>query len=129
IQYVGAIFLPLNPRLSAYEQAFQLEDASVSLLIYSPSLMDEQKHSQLTAANVNMIEMNTLQQMDLPSGQVEDELATFIDLDDIQTIMYTSGTTGTPKGVLISANNHWTSAIGSALNLGLSEDDCWLLAV
>src|SRR5690606_38502740 len=38
-------------------------------------------------------------------------------------------TTGTPKGVLISANNHWTSAIGSALNLGVSERDCWLLAV
>ncbi|SID62922.1 AMP-dependent synthetase and ligase [Mycobacteroides abscessus subsp. abscessus] len=43
--------------------------------------------------------------------------------------MYTSGTTGHPKGVLQTYGNHWWSASGSAFNLGVREDDCWLCAV
>ena len=42
------------------------------------------------------------------------------------TIMYTSGTTGFPKGVRQTAGNHTSSALSSVLNLGLDEDDVWL---
>ncbi len=42
------------------------------------------------------------------------------------TIIYTSGTTGRPKGALLTYGNHWWSAVGSALNLGLHADDRWL---
>ena len=40
--------------------------------------------------------------------------------------MYTSGTTGYPKGVRQTAGNHTSSALASVLNLGLAEDDIWL---
>ena len=40
--------------------------------------------------------------------------------------MYTSGTTGFPKGVRQTAGNHTSSALASVLNLGLAEDDIWL---
>jgi O-succinylbenzoic acid--CoA ligase len=40
--------------------------------------------------------------------------------------MFTSGTTGRPKGALLTHGNHWWSAIGSALNLGLQAHDRWL---
>ena len=52
-----------------------------------------------------------------------------VDLADICTIMYTSGTTGNPKGVIQTFGNHWWSAVGSALNLGYTEGDCWLCTV
>jgi O-succinylbenzoic acid--CoA ligase len=49
-----------------------------------------------------------------------------IDLDDIQGLLYTSATSGRPKGVLLSFGNHWWSAVGSALRLGVHGDDRWL---
>jgi len=42
------------------------------------------------------------------------------------SIMYTSGTTGRPKGVRQTLENHVTSALGSALNLGVLPEDKWL---
>lgn len=51
------------------------------------------------------------------------------ELNRVCSIMYTSGTTGNPKGVLQTYGNHWWSATGSALNLGLHADDAWLCAV
>src|SRR5699024_10285712 len=49
-----------------------------------------------------------------------------ITLDEAFTIIYTSGTTGFPKGVIHTYGNHWWSAIGSMLNLGLKDNDKWL---
>ena len=45
------------------------------------------------------------------------------------TIMYTSGTTGFPKGVRQTAGNHVSSALSSVLNLGLNDKDVWLCAM
>ncbi|HEU4631961.1 MAG TPA: o-succinylbenzoate--CoA ligase, partial [Gemmatimonadaceae bacterium] len=46
--------------------------------------------------------------------------------DAVRTIVYTSGTTGRPKGAMLTHGNHWWSAVGSALNLGVRPDDRWL---
>jgi len=44
----------------------------------------------------------------------------------IQAIVFTSGTTGRPKGAMISYANHFWSAVGSAFKLGVRPDDRWL---
>ena len=49
-----------------------------------------------------------------------------LDLARPQAIVYTSGTTGRPKGAILTFGNHFWSATGSALNLGLLPDDRWL---
>ena len=44
----------------------------------------------------------------------------------LQSIVFTSGTTGTPKGVMLSYDNHFWSAAASAFRLGTEPDDRWL---
>src|SRR5262249_25011738 len=60
------------------------------------------------------------------AGEAEMEPRPLIDLSAVHCVIHTSGTTGRPKGAMLTYGNHWWSAIGSALNLGLQADDRWL---
>ncbi len=48
---------------------------------------------------------------------------------DAAAILYTSGTTGRPRGVVLTAPALLASALASSRNLGWQPDDCWLLAL
>src|SRR5579875_1362293 len=61
---------------------------------------------------------------ELPSGASVAERA--LELSDIATVMYTSGTTAGPKRVELSLSNWLWNAIGSALALGFDPDERWL---
>ncbi|HET7091923.1 MAG TPA: o-succinylbenzoate--CoA ligase, partial [Thermomicrobiales bacterium] len=52
-----------------------------------------------------------------------------VDLDRIQAIVYTSGTSGRPKGAVLPAGAWWQGASASALHLGHADDDRWLAAL
>src|SRR5215203_968175 len=52
-----------------------------------------------------------------------------IDLQRESTVIYTSGTSGRPKGARITNGNLWFSSIASALHLGHHPEDIWLAAV
>ncbi len=126
---IGAVLIPLNVRLTAGEIAWQLADVNARLLVsdaYTASLAGEAAHSlpKLARAAISGESPDAIPLYDAPELDVP--LRERIALDDPHSIIYTSGTTGQPKGVLLSYGNHWWSAIGSALNLGTHQDDCWL---
>jgi O-succinylbenzoic acid--CoA ligase len=125
VMSIGAVAVMLNTRLSDHELEWQVLDVEAVHIICNQEFMGK--------INGLQDKGNIIVSEDI--HQVNDEVHSIINVDEdyspdqVATIMYTSGTTGNPKGVMQTFGNHWSSAIGSALNLGLQSNDRWLLAV
>lgn len=109
----------LNGRLAKQELAYQVEDAEVDAILVA----DEELAKLPDDARI--IPFSKLYE----TSESKYEIAAQWEEDFALTIMYTSGTTGFPKGVCQTVSNHSSSAISSALNLGISEKDTWLCTV
>lgn len=135
---VGAILVPLNTRLTQDELCWQLDDVHATLLISEASLRERADalgaalpHLPLALLHTSSSSLgNSEVTLHNPHGEAypDEQLGArpLLDLAATQVIMYTSGTTGRPKGVLITYGMQWWSAVGSALNLGHHANDCWL---
>ena len=122
LSYLGAVVVLLNTRLTEQELRYQMDDARVSLILCN----DQATYTPDTGeAQPQLFRFSEIDQFNEKPVILQEEL----DLDDVFTVIYTSGTTGFPKGVIHTYGNHWWSAIGSALNLGLDENDKWLAAL
>ncbi|WP_227396816.1 o-succinylbenzoate--CoA ligase [Jeotgalibacillus aurantiacus] len=114
IQKLELPVLMLNSRLTAEEWNFQLQDSGAQLVI-----TDHHSVPDLDADVITADEVKLADPVDLTTwGHAE-----------LCSIMYTSGTTGHPKGVMQSYDNHFASASASAFNIGLDTKDIWMCAV
>ncbi|GAA0350613.1 o-succinylbenzoate--CoA ligase [Oceanobacillus oncorhynchi subsp. oncorhynchi] len=114
--YLGAVVVLLNMRLTAFERKQQMEDAGVTLLIAEAEEETLTEIKQLTFEQLNQLKAS-------PRVQLLEE----IELSNVFTMMYTSGTSGFPKAVQHTYENHWWSATSSSLNFGKHNDDKWLI--
>lgn len=124
LQLIGARAVILNIRLTAQEIIWQLNDSKAKYLI-AEDLFEEVLTDVRNSTSSSVFTKEELMESSFIEPTIQEE----VDLMDVCTIMYTSGTTGNPKGVIQTFGNHWWSAVGSALNLGITEDDCWLCTV
>lgn len=124
LQLLGCEIVLLNTRLHTRELLYQINHSKVKLFITSQEFRETSIYIR-ECLDLRMYIYEDL--LDLEEKEFDPVLE--IDMDDPCTIMYTSGTTGFPKGVIQTYGNHWWSAIGSVLNLGLTEKDRWLCTV
>jgi fatty-acyl-CoA synthase len=125
---LGAIFVPLNFRLTGPELAFIITDAGVHTLVA------DELHRPLADSVRAEIPVRRYLSDDVAEGwePLHGERrplagAEPIDPDEVAIIMYTSGTTGRPKGAMLTHANLWWNNTNAMLQFDVMEDDVTLV--
>lgn len=124
-QKTGAILVPLNYRLSPREIDFLLGDAAPKVVLYQEKYLE----SIMDCPNFRKIPVHVPLES---SGALSYEMRDSIDEtpqpveiteDDPVLILYTSGTTGFPKGAIYTHKMMFWNSENTALRLGLTDGD------
>jgi O-succinylbenzoic acid--CoA ligase len=129
---MAAIFVPLNSRQTADELRWQIENTNCSVVICSKET--EAKATSLASNKVTVISFDktthanveTLTWINPKITEDDDNLVEEIVLSDPLAIIHTSGTSGKPKGAVLTYSNMFYSAMASAYRIGHMPDDKWL---
>lgn len=119
-----AVLVPLHPRLSADELGWMVGDADAHLLVHDDATADLARAIASARTGLGVAHLDALREAPPAAAG-----APAVELDEVQGILYTSGTTARPKGVVLTHADHWWSAVGSALRIGSRDDDRWLLTL
>ncbi|MGH7703294.1 MAG: AMP-binding protein, partial [Gemmatimonadales bacterium] len=116
---LGAVLVSLNHRLSPAETAFILRDSGATWLIADPAFTP--------LADAVLAEPTDLRGVvwsgqSLPPSQF---VARGVDDASLAHLYYTSGTTGEPKGVMLTHQNVTVHALAAVAELGLGNRDVW----
>ncbi|MCL6649983.1 MAG: o-succinylbenzoate--CoA ligase [Chloroflexi bacterium] len=121
IPRAGGVLVPLNLRLTISELATQLRARRVRLLIHSQRETARAWAVAAQGGQPGCAGLEALVAQRVPSPGVRP-----VELARVHSIIATSGTTGQPKGVLLTVGNLTWSAVGSVLALGVGPSDRWL---
>lgn len=119
LQKLGAILLPLNYRLAAPELEYQLQDATPVLLIYEQEFQTNVGKTSFDGKTVNFDQFIDRLNSFKPATSVQYSGH----FDDTCKILYTSGTTGRPKGAIITNKMLFWNSINTGLRLNLIQQD------
>ncbi len=123
---LAAPIVPLNWRQTSEEIAWQLSNSAVTVLVVDQERVDVAR-SACAGLPLRIVAVKELERA--PQSGTRMSGAPPINLAREAAVIYTSGTSGRPKGARISYGNLWFSAIGSALHLGHLSNDVWLASM
>lgn len=126
---LGAVFVPLNTHYRKDDLAYALQQSDARALICSTQYRSNPYLENVTALRPQLPKLAhvfTLEQ-DYPALVAEQHgfAPAPADPQAIAALLYTSGTTGFPKGALLSHRAMMMNARGAAERLGLGTGDRW----
>ncbi|HSK22969.1 MAG TPA: long-chain fatty acid--CoA ligase [Egicoccus sp.] len=130
---LGAVFVPLNTRLAPLELAYMLRDADVRVLVHDPRMQPTTTELLESVPMQHLVEVG--QGADgrpgtegLIAAGADTPLDHGVALDDIAMVMYTSGTTGEPKGVVLTHGNLAWNTFNVLIDVDVCADEVTLVS-
>jgi len=136
ITKLGAIAVPINNFLKKDELEYIISNCEAKLLVASEAfeseLVDIRANSSVnrtiwTNKKDGLDENNFCFEEVLSSTNVHENISYTPTLDDTALIVYTSGTTGNPKGAMLSFRNILSNSISGTMQLGLKTKDRFIV--
>ncbi|WP_407169327.1 AMP-binding protein [Bradyrhizobium sp. ORS 111] len=118
VSHIGAVFLPINYRLSADEVGYIVGNSGARLLIADEEL------AEAAAGGAPVVLLDEVTQSSISSLAPDIAAAPMHACQprDLMRLMYTSGTTDRPKGVMLTYENIYWKSADQTLVLGLNAD-------
>jgi len=122
---IGAIFVPLNWRLANPELRTIVADCAPSMLIYDPQFSERAEDLTRESGVRHLVSLGTnFERLAFDGPKLDRAVAA--ELDDISTILYTSGTTGRPKGAVITHGMNFWNTVHSFTLAGIQRSTVFL---
>src|SRR5215210_3078040 len=120
---LGAIVVPVNFRLVADEVAYVLTDSGAVALVVDASMAEDGAKASGQAPSVTTTLVIGAEYEEALASAGSEPLDVVVDEDAPAFIMYTSGTTGRPKGAVLTHRNLLMHAFSQITTLGWDPDD------
>jgi fatty-acyl-CoA synthase len=122
----GAIFVPLNWRLAPAEIAFMLSDCEPSIIALEPMFEDRVADRTIARIVLDDSKVGLAARMIAAPKPTAPGRGVATDGDAPITLLYSSGTTGKPKGVIVTQLNAFSGALNLALGTNCSPQAVFL---
>lgn len=129
----GAIFVPLNTRLAAGELAYQLADCGARVLVYAPQAAGVLADLDAAVGGRRIVAVAGAREGEhdyerLIEAAPADWVDHPVDRDEPAVILYTSGTTGRPKGATLTHANITWNCVNVMVDVDLASDEVTLVS-